>query len=348
MDLVDSHGRILRDLRISVTDRCNFRCLYCLPGTEAAAQFFRGRWKAGGQGRPIPVSWKPRRELLSFEEIARVVRIAASCGIEKIRLTGGEPLLRQGLPRLVGMLSAIGGIRDLALTTNGLHFPLHARALADAGLSRASFSLDSVDPANFRRITGREGLEQALASVRLARRLGLEPVKVNAVVIRDINDHEIEDLCQWAIDEEVIIRFIEFMPLDSGRAWQREHVVPGVEILERLRRRFSLVPVEADSPAETAKRWRLGSGKAEVGIIAPVTQPFCGRCNRLRLTSDGQIRTCLFSLEEHDLRGLLRSGADDREIRDRMRSIVLSKERGHRVGAGDFVPPSRTMSAIGG
>ena len=344
--LVDGHGRTIRDLRISVTDRCNFRCLYCLPETEEAANFYRDRWK--GRGRiPIPLGWKPGREILAFEEIERLARIAAACGIGKIRLTGGEPLLRRNLPVLVGMLSRIEGIGDLALTTNGFHFARHAHALRDAGLDRVSFSLDSVDPDNFRRITGREGLEEVIRSVRLAHRLGLTPIKVNAVIIRDINDHEIADLCRWAMDENVILRFIEFMPLDSGKAWQRDHVVSGGEMLDRLGEHFDLVSLEPEHAAQTARRWRLGRGP-EVGIIAPVTQPFCGHCNRLRLTADGQLRTCLFSLQEHDMRSLLRSDAADERIRDRLQRIVLSKEKGHRIGAEDFVQPRRTMSCIGG
>jgi GTP 3',8-cyclase len=347
--LIDSHGRILRDLRVSITDRCNFRCMYCLPETEAAANFYRGRWGQGGfHPEPINRQWVPRTNILSFEEIERVVRIAISLGIRKVRLTGGEPLLRQDLDLLVRKIAAIGGLEDLALTTNGFHFQQKGQALRDAGLRRISFSLDSLDRENFRKMTGRDALPQVLESIQLAQALGLQPVKVNAVVIREVNDHEIEALAQFAIDHALALRFIEFMPLDSGRAWMKELVVPGKEILRRLGAAFSLEPIVSENKSETAKRWRVHGSQAEIGIIAPVSEPFCGHCNRVRLTADGKIRTCLFSATEHDLRSRLRRGDSDEQIANYCKAVVWEKEAGHRIGQPDFTPASRSMSCIGG
>jgi cyclic pyranopterin phosphate synthase len=347
--LIDSHGRILRDMRVSVTDRCNFRCLYCLPETEEAANFYQTRF---GQA-PEPASrivrhWQPAAALLSFEEIERVVTVAAGLGIDKIRLTGGEPLLRQQIEKLVEMIARIPGIRDLALTSNGFLFPRKGAALRDAGLRRISFSIDSLDAANFKKITGRDGLEAVLESIDLALELGLHPVKINAVMIRGINDHEIENLAEFAVKKNLSLRFIEFMPLDSGRAWHKELVVSGREILDRLRKRFPLEPLAARNAAETATRWALPGGRAEIGIIAPVSEPFCGHCNRIRLTADGKIRTCLFSVVEHDLRSLLRNGAADEAIADFLRDVAWQKEARHHIGESDFVQPQRTMSCIGG
>jgi cyclic pyranopterin phosphate synthase len=349
--LADSHGRVMRDLRVSVTDRCNFRCLYCLPETEEAADFYRvksGALNHPAPGRPIAREWKPRSQILSFEEIERVVRLATGLGIQKVRVTGGEPLVRQGVETLVARLADIRGVTDLALTTNGFLFPQKAHALRQAGLQRVSFSLDSLDPANFKKITGRDGLRSVLASIDLAQELGLHPVKVNAVVIRGLNDHEIEALAGFARQKQVSFRFIEFMPLDSGRAWQKELVLPGREILQRLQARFDLRPVHSSNPSETAKRWSFADGRGEIGIIAPVSEPFCGHCNRLRLTADGKIRTCLFSLTEPDLKPLLRGGASDETLRQRLQEIVWHKEERHHIGEPDFVQPERTMSCIGG
>lgn len=346
--LADSHGRILRDLRISVTDRCNFRCLYCLPETEAAEQFYRGRWADTTASLPITREWMPRAALLTFEEIERVARIFASLGIQKIRLTGGEPLLRHDLAALVRRLAAVPGIEDLAMTSNGFLFAAQARALREAGLLRVSFSLDSLDRDNFRRITGRDGLAETLAAIDLAQELGLQPVKVNVVIIRGLNDHEVEALADFAQQRRLEVRFIEFMPLDSRKAWQRELVVPGAEILARLQARFALEPAAAVNPAETARRWRFSDGHGEIGIIAPVTEPFCGHCNRVRLSADGRIRTCLFSVVEHDLRGPLRDGANDETLRQFIRTVVWQKEERHHIGEPDFVPPERPMNCIGG
>jgi GTP 3',8-cyclase len=346
--LADSHGRVLRDLRVSLTDRCNFRCLYCLPETEAAQNFYRGRWAHLPNPAPIAQQWVPRAAILTFEEIERIVRIAAGLGIQKIRLTGGEPLLRRDVEALTARLAVVPGVSDLAMTTNGFLFPSKARALRDAGLRRVSFSLDSLDRANFKKITGRDGLNEVLDGIQLARQLGFHPVKVNAVVIRDINDQEVEALAEFARDRSLSFRFIEFMPLDSARAWQKEMVVPGGEILRRLQEKFGLQPLPAENPSSTAKRWAFPDGRGEIGIIAPVSEPFCGHCNRLRLTADGKIRTCLFSTTEHDLRPLLRGGRSDGEIADWLKGIVWQKEARHHIGEAGFVPPLRSMSCIGG
>jgi len=373
--LIDSHGRVLRDLRVSITDRCNFRCLYCLPETEAAANFYRERWAPESAHKNlIARQWTPRSNLLSFEEIERVVRVAVGLGIQKVRLTGGEPLLRQQIEKLVERLATIPGISDLALTTNGFLFGQKGKALRDAGLRRISFSLDSLDRDNFKKITGRDGLEEVLASIAQAQELGLHPVKVNAVVIRSINDHEVEALAEFGLKRGLSMRFIEFMPLDSARAWQKELVVPGREILQRLQARFQLQPVVSANRSETAQRWVFadqngqkeslpkGHGSTpqparaaksdapcgEIGIIAPVSEPFCGHCNRLRLTADGNIRTCLFSVTEHDLRSRLRSGATDDDLGRFLQEVVWQKEARHHIGEPEFIAPARSMSCIGG
>jgi cyclic pyranopterin phosphate synthase len=346
--LVDSHGRTLRDLRVSLTDRCNFRCLYCLPETEAAQNFYRGHWAHLPNPAPIVQQWVDKSFLLTFEEIERVIRVAVALGIQKIRLTGGEPLLRHGVEELVARIAKIPGIEDLAMTTNGFLFAQKARALREAGLRRVSFSLDSLDRANFKKITGRDGLGEVLESLRLAAELGFHPVKVNAVVIREINDHELESLATFAQEHNLSFRFIEFMPLDSARAWQKEMVVNGREILARLQQRFDLRSVASDNPSSTSKRWAFADGRGEIGIIAPVSEPFCGHCNRVRLTADGKIRTCLFSVTEHDLRSILRNGAADEDIAGWLRKVVWQKEARHHIGEPDFVSPPRSMSCIGG
>ena len=351
-ELIDGLGRHMRDLRISITDRCNFRCLYCLPETEEAADFYRRKSTDSTEApQPIQHEWKPRSHFLTYEEITRVARIATDLGVTKLRLTGGEPLLRRAVPELVRQLSELEGIDDLALTTNGFHFDKHAEALRAAGLRRVTFSLDSLDRDNFKKLTGRDGLGELLTAITRARELGFAPVKVNAVIIRDLNDHEIEALAQFAREEALTMRFIEFMPLDSGRAWQREHVVTGREIRERLQAAFDLEPAGMEHAAATATRWRFKDGKegqGEIGLITPVSEPFCGQCNRLRLTADGKIRTCLFSLHEHDLKPLLRGNATDTDITDWLQAVVLKKEPRHHIGETDFEQPDRTMSAIGG
>ena len=346
--LIDSQGRVLRDLRVSITDRCNFRCLYCLPETEAAQNFYRGHWAHLPNPAPIVPQWVPKAHILSFEEIERVVRLTVSLGIQKVRLTGGEPLLRHNVEDLVARIAGIPGIIDLAMTSNGFLFLPKARALRAAGLRRISFSLDSLSEDNFRKITGRAGLEEVLASIKLAQDLGLHPVKVNAVIIRGLNDHEIEALASFAREHDLSLRFIEFMPLDSARAWLKEMVVPGHEVLARLQARFDLRPVAGDHPSATSKRWNFPDGRGEIGIIAPVSEPFCGHCNRIRLTADGKIRTCLFSVTEHDLRSQLRAGASDAAIAEWLKGVVWQKEARHHIGEPDFVPPPRSMSCIGG
>ncbi len=349
--LRDSFGREIRDLRISVTDRCNFRCLYCLPETEEASNFYRStRGKQEGEPAPekIRYTWKPRKEILTYEEIHRFVSIAASLGVEKLRITGGEPLLRHELPRLIQGLSQIDGIQDLALTSNGFSFARHAHALKEAGLNRMTFSLDSLDPVNFHKMTGRNGLEEVLESIQLAKRLSFEPIKVNAVVIRDMNDHELEALVEFGRSQGIVMRFIEFMPLDAGKAWQKEKVVSRDEMLEKLCSRFDLVALPQKHAAETAQRWRHADGRGEIGIVAPVSAPFCGHCNRIRLTADGQLRTCLFSHHEHDFKSLLRQNASDQALEDLLVHAVRGKEKGHSIGQASFVQPDRTMSFIGG
>lgn len=346
--LVDSHGRILRDLRVSITDRCNFRCLYCLPETEAAQNFYRGHWAHLPDPAPITQQWVPKSNLLSFEEIERVIRLFVSRGIQKVRLTGGEPLLRHSVEELVTRVSAIPGIEDLAMTTNGFLFAEKAQALRAAGLRRVSFSMDSLDRDNFKKMTGRDGLHEVLRAIDTARDLGFGPVKVNGVVIRGINDHEITALAEFARERDLSFRFIEFMPLDSARAWQKEMVVSGREILERLCAKFDLRPAPSDNPSSTSKRWQFSDGRGEIGIIAPVSEPFCGHCNRIRLTADGKVRTCLFSVTEHDLRSQLRNGSSDEEINGWLGKVVWQKEARHHIGEPDFQPASRSMSCIGG
>jgi cyclic pyranopterin phosphate synthase len=292
--------------------------------------------------------WVPKAHILSFEEIERVIRLGVNLGIQKVRLTGGEPLLRHNVEDLVARVARVPGLHDLAMTTNGRLFLQKGPALRAAGLRRISFSLDSLDRDNFRKITGRDGLNEVLSSISLAQELGLHPVKVNAVVIRGINDHEVEALADFARARNLSFRFIEFMPLDSARAWLKEMVVPGREVLARLQARFDLRPVASDNPSATAKRWAFPDGRGEIGIIAPVSEPFCGHCNRIRLTADGKIRTCLFSVKEHDLRSRLREGASDEQIAEWLRGVVLQKEARHHIGEPEFVPPPRSMSCIGG
>ncbi len=339
------------DLRISLTDRYNFRCLYCLPKTEAAANFYQERFAPKGRSfstEPIARKWQPREKLLTYEEIERTVGIFVRLGINKIRLTGGEPLLRRDVNKLVQCLVNLPGIDDLALTTNGFNFHEKSGALRKAGLKHITFSLDSLDRDNFKKITGQDCLDTVVSNIRLARDLGMAPVKVNAVIIRDINDHEIEVLAEFAVKENVILRFIEFMPLESGRAWLKEIVVPGREIRERLQNSFQLEPLNANHTAETANRWRIAGTTGEIGIIAPVTEAFCGHCNRIRLTSDGKIRTCLSSLNEPDLREKLRGGESDEVITNWIRKVVWNKEERHHIGEPELEQPERSMSCIGG
>jgi len=329
--LKDSYGRAIRDLRLSLTDRCNFRCFYCLP-----------------HGEP-PMG--PKEQMLTYEEIEYVCDIFVALGIEKIRLTGGEPMLRRDIETLISKLAAFKdkGLRDLALTTNGYFLPDHAQQLKDAGLDRVTISLDSLKRDVFRRMTGVDVLERVLAGIEAAKRAQLTPIKLNAVVVRGYNETEVADFAAFARAHDVAMRFIEFMPLDSGHEWSRESVVSGREIRARIEERFPLVPANVRRGAETSSRWRFADGAAgEIGIIAPVTEAFCGACSRIRLTADGQIRTCLFSTVEHSLRDVVRSHATRAEIIEYIEGVVLKKEPRHYINDPDFRQPARTMSFIGG
>jgi cyclic pyranopterin phosphate synthase len=326
--LVDTHGRTVRDLRISVTDRCNLRCVYCMPA----------------EGMP----WLPREQILTYEEIARLAGVCVALGVEGVRLTGGEPTVRADLPVLVRMLNDIRPGLDLSLTTNGLKLVEMGGALRDAGLRRVNVSLDTLDPERFRAIARRDRLAETLAGLRAARSAGFTPIKVNAVLMRGVNDDEVVTLARWARDEGYELRFIEWMPLDFQRGWDRSRLVPADEVVARLAGEFPLEPVTGDDPSAPARTWRYLDGAGRVGTIASVTRPFCGQCDRIRLTADGQIRTCLFSLREYDLRAALRGGASDEDIAALLRAAVLRKEPGHLINSAGFVQPDRGMSAIGG
>lgn len=335
---MDGHGRRLTDLRVSITGRCNFRCLYCRTG----------------QGEPAGLE-------LSLEDYARLTRIFVSLGIEKVRLTGGEPLLREGL---VDLVRSIGDLRttrgerlDLALTTNGFGLAKLARPMAEAGLTRVTVSLDAVEEETFARVTRVPGaFAKVLDGIHAAQDAGLRPVKVNCVLLRGYNDHQIEAFAEFARRERVILRFIEFMPLEEtpirgvadAKAWSRETVVTMDEILERLGRVGELRPLPPNHASETARRFGFADGSAEIGIIAPVSQPFCNHCSRLRLTADGKLRTCLFSERDHDLLGLIQSGKDDDSLRARIFEVVRGKEERHHIGEPGFLKPLRSMVQIGG
>lgn len=326
--LRDSYGRTIGDLRVSITDRCNFRCTYCIPVEN--------------------IEWKHKSEILSYEEIELLVRAFAELGVRKIRLTGGEPLLRPGLPSLIRKIRVIPGVDDIALTTNGKLLADHVESLREAGLQRINVSLDSLQEAKFYLMTRRSALGDVLEGIAAASRAGFHPVKVNAVVIRGINDDEVVDFARFAQQTGNTVRFIEFMPLDSGHQWTRDQVVTGREIYEKINAAVPLVPLPPRSPAETAKRYRFAQGAGEIGIIAPVSDPFCGNCNRLRLTADGNLRTCLFSTMEHDLKGPMRKGSTMVELQQRIAEAVWGKEAGHRINKSDFEQPLRSMSCIGG
>ena len=329
--LKDSYNRPIRDLRVSLTDRCNFRCFYCLP-----------------HGEP-PIA--PKEQMLSFEEIDYVCEIFVGLGIEKLRLTGGEPMLRRDIETIIRKLARLkaSGLRDLALTTNGYYLPDRAQSLKDAGLDRVTISLDSLKRDVFKRMTGVDVLDKVLAGIDAAKKAGLEPIKINAVIVRGHNEDEVADFAAFARDYDVKMRFIEFMPLDSGHEWAREDVVSGKEIRDRISERFLLVRVDVARGSDTSSRYRFADGApGEIGIIAPVTEPFCGACSRIRLTADGQIRTCLFSTVEHSLRDVVRSGASRAEIIEYIHSVIMKKEPRHFINDPGFVAPSRTMSFIGG
>ena len=327
--LSDSFGRQIESLRISVTDRCNFRCQYCIPQED--------------------IEWLPREELLHLEEIARLARLAVAMGVRKLRITGGEPLLRKNLEHLIAELSVIPGLRDLALTSNGTELGRLARRLAEAGLERVNVSLDSLDRDNFARMVKRDALPRVLAGIEAAEAAGLAPISINCVAMRGQNDHEVLDFARLARERGFEVRFIEFMPLEHGALWGRDALVPGHELREQIEAEFPLRPSDAQDPHAPSRDWVFADGAPGVlGFIDSVTAPFCADCNRIRLTADGKLRTCLFSLREHDLRGPLRAGASDEELAERLRAAVATKELKHNITDGLFVKPERTMSQIGG
>jgi cyclic pyranopterin phosphate synthase len=325
--LTDSFGRTVRDLRVSVTDRCNFRCTYCMPAEGMV--------------------WQDRAELLTFEEITRVVGVFTSrLGVTGVRLTGGEPTVRAHLPVLVGQLARLAVRPDLAITTNGATLRLLAEDLRGAGLDRVNISCDSLQRERFAEITRRDSLPAVLDGIRAAKEAGFDPVKINCVLMRGVNDDEIVDFARFGRDEGVGVRFIEFMPLDAEGRWQRDAVVPSAEVLERVAAAF---PIEAvEHGPEPASRFRYLDGAGEVGVIASVTQPFCASCDRVRITADGQFRTCLFALDETDLRQVLRGGGSDDDLEAAIRPAVAAKWAGHSIGAVTFIRPPRSMSQIGG
>ena len=325
--LLDTFGRSHNNLRISVTDRCNLRCVYCMPEE---------------------VTFVERSELLSFEERMRFVEIAVPLGIDKIRLTGGEPLLRHELYKLVAMLSRVPGIRDLALTTNGLFLAKQAQNLLDAGLRRITVSLDTLDPERFRQLTRRDGLKRVLEGIFAAKRLGFNPIKINAVSMRGITEHEVVPLAKFARQHGLEMRYIEYMPIGDEH-WERAKVYFAQEILEQIEREVGpLAPAADHDPKAPALEFDYLDGGGRVGIIASISRPFCGSCNRLRLTADGKSRNCLFALEETDIRTLLRNGASQETIRQTVRDNVWAKWEGHEINTARFIKPLRTMHAIGG
>ncbi len=326
MSLTDKFGRQITDLRVSVTDRCNFRCVYCRSANSE--------------------THVPAPELLEWDEYERLVRLLVGMGIRKVRVTGGEPLARRGVEGFVARLKALG-VQDLSMTTNGYTLAERCMELVAAGINRINISLDSLNREKFERITRTKTFDQVIAGIDRAHASELRPVKLNAVLVRGINDDEVEAFTEFARDRDLIVRFIEFMPLDADRAWTRDMVVTGAEVYRRISAIWPLVPV-AHERSETARKFRFADGRGEIGLISPVSQPFCGHCSRLRLTADGKLRTCLFSKEDHDLKSLVRGGASDSEIRDRILSIVAQKETGHRINEPGFLPPSRTMVFIGG
>ncbi len=326
--LRDAHGRPITDLRVSVTDRCNFRCKYCMPAEG--------------------MRWLDRAEVLSFEEIQRLVRLLTRLGVEDVRLTGGEPLARREFPRLVSMLRPIEGIRDLSVTTNGYLLERDAAALVDAGIDRVNVSIDSLARDRFHEITRRDALPQVLRGLAaIAAFERVRPIKVNAVAIRDFTEREVLRFAELARSTDYQVRFIEFMPLDGDRAWRPDKVLTGEEIRALIAERYPLEPLERE-PHATARVYRFADGAGEIGFINPVSEPFCADCNRIRLTADGELRTCLFSIHETDLRGPLRAGASDAELERIVREAVWRKELKHRVNEPGFRAPPRTMSAIGG
>lgn len=326
--LRDGHGRLIEDVRISITDRCNFRCQYCMPA----------------EGLP----WLERSEVLRFEEIARLVRLLSEMGVRDVRLTGGEPLVRRDFPRLVRMLADIDGVRDLAVTTNGYLLERHAAALVEAGVNRFNVSIDSLQRDRFYEMTRRDALPQVLRGLELLAQFPeAHPIKVNAVAIRGFTEQEAIPFAEFARRHPYEVRFIEFMPLDADHAWSRDQVLTGEELRAAIDAVYPLEPLPRE-PSATARVYRFADGRGKIGFINPVSEPFCSDCNRIRLTADGQLRTCLFSLNETSLRDPMRAGASDDELERIIRDAVWRKELKHHVNDPGFVQPARSMSAIGG
>ncbi|KRF17122.1 cyclic pyranopterin phosphate synthase MoaA [Nocardioides sp. Soil797] len=327
--LSDLHGRVATDLRVSLTDRCNLRCSYCMPAEG--------------------LDWLPGDDVLSDDEILRLIDIATSrLGVKEVRFTGGEPLVRRGLVDIVAGTSALTPRPEISMTTNALGLSRNARALADAGLDRVNVSLDTIRPKTFAEITRRDRLPDVVAGLRAAQAAGLGPVKVNAVLLRGINDDQAPELLRWAIEHSYELRFIEQMPLDAQHGWRRDEMVTADEIFAMLEREFVLTPASEPRGSAPAELFSVDGGPATVGVIASITRPFCGDCDRVRLTADGQVRNCLFAREESDLRTPLRDGASDAEIAERWIAAVRPKRPGHGIDDPSFLQPSRPMSAIGG
>jgi len=326
--LRDSWGREIKSLRVSVTDKCNFRCRYCMPAEG--------------------LEWLERDELLSFEEIERLVRVLARMGVDEVRLTGGEPLVRRDLPVLVGMLAGTPGVRDLSLTTNGVLLDRFAAPLVEAGLRRLNVSLDSLSHVRFAEITRRDALDRVLAGLEEAERHPeLRPIKVNCVAIRGFTEEEVPALAELARRKPYVVRFIEFMPLDADQAWRGDDVLTGGEIRALIEERWPLEELPA-KPSSTARRFRFADGAGEIGFVNPVSEPFCSTCDRIRLTADGQLRTCLFSRREWDLKTPLRDGSSDERLEELIRFAIAHKELKHKINDPGFVRASRSMSQIGG
>src|SRR6187397_778433 len=326
--LRDSWGREIKSVRVSVTDKCNFRCTYCMPAEG--------------------LEWLPKHEVLSFEEIERLVRVLARMGVDEVRLTGGEPLVRRDLPTLVGMLAATPGVRDLSLTTNGVLLDRFAAPLVQAGLTRINVSLDSLSHVRFAEITRRDALDRVLAGLAEAERYPeLRPIKVNCVAIKGFTEEEMPGLAELGRRRPYVVRFTEFMPLDADEAWREDDVLTGDEIRALIEERWPLEEIPA-KPSSTARRFRFADGAGEIGFVNPVSEPFCSSCDRIRLTADGQLRTCLFSRREWDLKTPLRDGATDDELAELIRFAVRHKELKHKINDAGFVRASRSMSQIGG
>ena len=327
MSLYDNFGRQITDLRISVTDRCNFRCVYCRSAD--------------------PEHYRDHEEILSWAELKRLAGIFVGLGIRKVRITGGEPLVREGVEEFIAHLKALG-VQDLSITTNGHLLAERWERLIAAGLQRINISLDSLDPIKFEHITRTRSYHKVMEGIETVQKSRLAPAKVNAVLVRGLNDDEVEAFAAFARERGVIMRFIEFMPLDADRHWSRELVAPAAEVYQRIHARWPLEQIPHEK-SETARKYRFADGApGEIGLIAPVTQAFCGHCSRIRLTADGRMRTCLFSKEDRNLRELLRAHAADEEIVQCVKAMVMEKEEGHRINEPGFVPPSRTMVFIGG